>query len=381
MNKDHPLFACLDGLEDPRESKHSSRHLLIDILMLTILAVICGADNWVSIERFGRSKYEWLKTFLELPNGIPSHDTIGELFARLDPNQLQEVFLEWVNALFDVSGGEIIAIDGKTLKQSYDTASNRPAIHMINAWACQNELVLGQYKSHTKSNEITAIPELLKLLDLQDNIVTLDAMGCQKQIAEQIKAQGGDYVLTLKGNQGELYDEVRFFLNQERDQAMASSSTCDQFEVTEDDHGRTETRRYWITDHVAWLAQLTHWPGLKGLGMVEYESTNKRTGEIQTETRYFLTSLQAKAQSFAQAARLHWGIENRLHWCLDVSFREDACRIRKNHAPENLAVIRQIALNLLKQEKTARTGIQNKRLMAGWDPTYLAKILKGGKNV
>jgi predicted transposase YbfD/YdcC len=381
MNKDHPLFECLDELEDPRTEKHSSRHLLIDILMLTIIAVICGADNWVSIEKFGRSKYEWLKTFLALPNGIPSHDTIGDLFTRLDPNQLQQVFLKWINALFDVSGGEIIAIDGKTLKQSYDTASNRPAIHMINAWACHNELVLGQYKSHTKSNEITAIPELLKLLDLQDNIVTLDAMGCQKQIAEPIKAQGGDYVLTLKGNQGELYDEVRFFLNQERDQALSASSTCDQFEVTEDDHGRIETRRYWITDHVAWLDQLTHWPGLKGLGMVEYESTNKRTGEAQTETRYFLTSLQAKAQAFSQAARFHWGIENKLHWCLDVSFREDACRVRKNHAPENLAVIRQIALNLLKQEKTAKTGIQNKRLMAGWDHAYLAKILKGAENV
>lgn len=381
MDKENKLFRSFTQLEDPRKEKHSSRHLLVDILMLTVIAVICGADNWVAVEKFGRSKNEWLKTFLKLPNGIPSHDTIGDLFARLDPKQLQECFLKWINELFDFSGGEIIAIDGKTLRHSYDTASNRPAIHMVNAWACKNHLVLGQYKTEEKSNEIRAIPELLKVLDLKDNIVTIDAMGCQKTIAKQIIEQEGDYVFNLKGNQSQLHEDVRLFLESYLDKKPLKKTTVDTVEVVDGDHGRIEKRRYWITEDIAWLSQASSWSGLKSIGMVEYERINKATGVIEVERRCFITSLQAKAKQFAEAVRLHWGVECGLHWCLDVGFNEDACRVRKDYAPENFAVIRQIALNLLKQEKTAKTGIKNKRLMAGWDDAYLAKLLAGGKSV
>lgn len=377
MVEELKLFDCFNDLEDPRKEKQSSRHLFIDILMLTIIGVICGADNWVAIEKFGHAKREWLKTFLTLPNGIPSHDTIGDLFSRIDPKQLQNCFLKWVNELFDFSGGEIIAIDGKTLRHSYDTASDRPAIHMVNAWACQNRLALGQLKTEEKSNEITAIPELLNVLDLKGNIVTIDAMGCQKKIAQQIIEQEGDYVFNLKGNQSKLHDEVRLFIDSHLDK-KSLPSTFERHERVDGSHGRMETRCYWITSDVNWLTQFDDWRGLKSIGMVEYKSVVKATGKTQVERRYFITSLEAKAGPFSEAVRMHWGIENSLHWCLDVAFNEDACRVRKDHAPENFAVIRQIALNLLHREKTAKTGIHNKRLMAGWDAAYLTKLLAGG---
>lgn len=380
MIQESALWKSFSTLEDPRTNKHSSRHLLQDILLLTILGVICGADSWVAIERFGKSKEEWLKTFLKLPHGIPSHDTLGDFFARVNPQQLQTCFLNWINEVFSFSGGEIIAIDGKTLRGSYDTASDRKAIHMINAWACRNNIILGQYKTEEKSNEITAIPELLKVLDLQGNIVTIDAMGCQKKIAQQIIEQGGDYVFNLKGNQSSLHNDVSLFFKHylendpEKNKAVVSCSVIDG------DHGRVEKRRYWITEDIAWLLQRADWRGLKSIGLVEYESVDKSTGEIKTEQRCFIASLAADAKQFSHAVRLHWGVES-MHWCLDVGFREDNCRVRKDHAPENLAVIRQIALNLLKQEKTAKVGIQTKRLMAGWDHVYLAKLLDGSKNV
>ena len=380
MEKENRLLDCFNELVDPRTKKHSSRHLMIDILMLTIIAVICGAESWVGVERFGHSKQEWLKGFLELPNGIPSHDIIGDFFSRLDPQSLQACFLKWVNRLFDFSGGEIIAVDGKTLCHSYDTANNRPAIHMVSAWACRNNLVLGQFKTDEKSNEITAIPELLKLLDLQGNIVTIDAMGCQKKIAEQIIGQGGDYVFNLKDNQPTLHEDVRLFIESYVDEKRLAKTVFDTHEIVDGDHGRIETRRYWVTEEIAWLAQIKDWCGLKSIGMVEYESLEKATGKVEVERRYFISSLKAKAKPFAEAVRMHWGIENGLHWCLDVGFNEDACRVRKDYAPENFAVIRHIALNLLKNEKTAKVGIKNKRLMAGWDTAYLAKLLTGGKS-
>lgn len=376
MDKTNPLYICFSELDDPRKERHSSRHLLIDILMLTILAVICGADSWVAVERFGYSKEEWLKEFLEFPHGIPSHDTIGDFFARLNSEQLQSCFLKWIQSLFNISNGEIIAIDGKTLRHSYDTASSRPAIHMVSAWACQNRIVLGQVKTADKSNEITAIPELLKLLDLKGNIVTIDAMGCQKKIAKQIVDQEGDYVFNLKGNQSSLHDDVILFIESYVDDKKIQKTVFDTEEVIDGDHGRIESRRYWITDDIAWLSQAKDWPGLKSIGMVEYEKIEKTTGIITTERRCFISSLEAKAKPFAHAVRQHWGIENGLHWCLDVAFNEDACRVRKDAAPENLAVIRHIAMNLLKQESTAKVGIKNKRLMAGWDHKYLAKLLE-----
>lgn len=366
------LFSELD---DPRTDKHSKRHQLSDIMLLTILGVICGADSWVAIERFGKSKYEWLKTILELPNGIPSHDTIGDFFSRLCPEQLRSCFLSWVNSVFDFSGGEIIAIDGKTLRHSFDNAISRPAIHMVNAWACKNELVLGQFKTSEKSNEITAIPELLKILDLKNNIVTIDAMGCQKNIASQIIEQEGDYVLNLKGNQPNLHDDVKLFITDFIAGKTNQKAQFDYHEVVDGDHNRIEIRKYWVTEEIDWLTQKSEWKGLKSIGMVEYESTDKSSGEINVEKRFFISSLSADAKKFANAIRMHWGIENGLHWCLDVGFREDDSRVRKDNAPENLSVLRQIALNLLKAEKTAKVGIKNKRLMAGWDNAYLAKLL------
>ena len=369
------LFSELD---DPRTDKHSKRHQLSDIMLLTILGVICGADSWVAIERFGQSKYEWLKTILELPNGIPSHDTIGGFFSRLCPEQLRNCFLSWVNSVFDFSGGEIIAIDGKTLRHSFDNAISRPAIHMVNAWACKNKLVLGQFKTSEKSNEIIAIPELLKILDLKNNIVTIDAMGCQKNIASQIIEQEGDYVLNLKGNQPNLHDDVKLFITDFIDGKSNQKTQFDYHEVVDGDHNRIEIRKYWVTEEIDWLTQKNEWNGLKSIGMVEYESTDKSSGEISVEKRFFISSLTADAKKFANAIRMHWGIENGLHWCLDVGFREDDSRVRKDNAPENLSVLRQIALNLLKAEKTAKVGIKNKRLMAGWDNAYLAKLLNVG---
>lgn len=370
------LHNCFSELIDPRTETHSSRHLLSDIMMLTILAVICGAESWVAVERFGESKHDWLKTILHLPHGIPSHDTIGSFFSKLDPNQLQRCFLNWINEVFDISEGEIIAIDGKTLRHSYDTARNKPAIHMVNAWACKNNLVLGQFKTEEKSNEITAIPELLKILDIKGHTVTIDAMGCQTAIAKQIIEQEGDYVLNLKGNHKSLFEDVSLFISSHVDKGTNRDTEFNYSEIVTGDHGRIETRRYWVTDKIDWLSQKKEWLGLKSIGMVEYEYIVKATGEINCERRFFISSLNANANKIGQAIRMHWGVENGLHWCLDVGFNEDACLVRKDNAPENFAVIRQIALNLLKQEKTAKTGIKTKRLMAGWDHAYLAKLLK-----
>ena len=379
MKSCYPFSKSFDKLKDPRKATHSLRHELIDILVLTILAVICGAETWTAVEEFGYAKEDFLKGFLSLPNGIPSHDIIGDVFSRIDPKVFQSCFLDWVNHLFQLSDGEIIAIDGKTLRGSYDKANNKAAIHMVNAWACKNRLVLGQLKTEEKSNEITAIPELLKLLDLTNTTVTIDAMGCQRSIAKQITDQGGKYVFNLKGNQSSLHKDVECYFTMLQ-AAGESRDTCyDSFEVTQDCHGRLETRRYGITGNIDWLNQKEDWAGLSSVGFVEYEQVNKASGERQIERRFFISALEAKAKPFAEAVRLHWGIENGLHWSLDVAFNEDACRVRKGHAPENFSVIRQIALNLLKQEKTAKVGIKNKRLMAGWNNNYLAKVLLGCK--
>lgn len=371
----HPLYSSFRDLPDPRVEKHSSRHLLMDIMFLAITGVICGAESWVGIERFGHSKKEWLKEFLELPNGIPSHDTIGDLFSRLDPEALQSCFLNWVKSQFKLSKGEVIAIDGKTIRHSYDTAKARPAIHMINAWACQTGLALGQLKTESKSNEITAIPELLSVLDLKGHVVTIDAMGCQKAIAKKISEKGADYVLNLKANHPELYNDVSLFIKNHVSRGDAKEKGFDHFELIDAGHGRIEIRRYWVTEQIDWLTQKQDWKALKSIGMVEYETIDKRSGKVTLEQRFFLSSLKSDAERFAEVVRLHWRIENSLHWCLDVAFREDDSRVRKDNAPENLAILRQIAINLIKQEKSANVGINNKRLMAGWDNAYLAKIL------
>jgi predicted transposase YbfD/YdcC len=361
---------------DPRIQNANQRHELGDMLVLTILAVICGADSWTAVEQFGKAKRADLKAFLKLPHGIPSHDTLGDLFARLCPEQLQAGFLSWVNSLVSVSDGEIVAIDGKTLRRSYDTGNGRGAIHMVSAWASANRMVLGQVKVDAKSNEITAIPALLNVLHLDGAIVTIDAMGCQKAIAEQIIERGGDYVLALKGNQSGLHEDVELFLSGGLDKGF--EGIAHGFHETLDKgHGRVEVRRYWISEQIDWLESKAAWSGLRSIGLVESE--RHEGDKITTERRYFIASIEADAEVFAQAVRTHWTIENQLHWSLDMTFREDDCRVRQGHAAQNLATIRHLALNLLKNETSLKCGLQIKRQRAGWDRRYLAKVLAVGQ--
>ncbi len=361
-----PIMEHFSAVEDPRRD-HGKRHLLEDILVLTICAVICGADGFVAVEAFGHAKHDWLRRFLALPNGIPSHDTIRAVFSRLNPRQFEQGFLAWVNAVFARTEGTVVAIDGKTLRRSYDRKSKQAALQMVSAWATANRLVLGQVAVDDHSNEITAIPKLLEVLDLHGCIVTIDAIGCQQDIAAQIIDQGGDYVLAVKANQGSLFTEVHQCFEDIEAEGMRF------YETEEQGHGRAETRWYWMTETLPWPLRRIQWKGLRSMGVVEASRT---VGEKYTvERRYYISSLPADAQQLAEAVRGHWHIENQLHWVLDVAFREDESRIRTGHADANMAVVRRIALNLLKQDTSVKLGIANKRLKAGWDEAYLLKIL------
>jgi len=368
-------FATLD---DPRVERHpegTRLHPLLSIVTMAICAVIGGAESWDDIELFGESKADWFASFLDLPHGIPSHDTFNRVFAALDPMQFQACFLHWMQAVAGVLPAQVIALDGKTVRGSQDRANGKQAIHMVSAWASANHLVLAQMKVDQKSNEITALPELLGQLAIAGCVVTIDAMGCQRQIAQQILDQGGDYVLGLKGNQGTLHQEVQhsFALAQQDDFAGVS-----QAERVEKGHGRIETRRARVIDDaeiIAWLQERHAWPGLQAIGWVQAE---RRTGsERSVEDRYYLLSHPLTAAAFGDAARSHWGIENRVHWVLDVTFHEDQSRIRAGYAAENFAVLRHIALNLLRQKQTKRASIKGKRKKAGWDTDYLLQVIHG----
>lgn len=360
-------------IEDPRIER-TKRHKLIDILTIAILAVICGADSWVGMESFGQAKHCWLKGILELPNGIPSHDTFARVFARLNPEQFQACFLSWVRSLMRLSAGEVIAIDGKTLRQSYNPADSKAAIHMVSAWATANRLVLGQRKVDAKSNEITAIPQLIKLLEMEGCIVTIDAMGCQKQIAKQIIERNADYVLALKDNQGNLFSDVQqIFAHAQLSNFAGIEHTFDQ--TIDKGHGRVEIRRCWTMGQVEYLVDADKWAQFTSIGMIQAE--RRLSAKVEYETRYYISSLTSDAARLSQAVRTHWLVENALHWVLDLAFVEDTCRIRKDFAPENLAVVRHIALNLLSQETSLKLGVKNKRLRAGWDDDYLLKVLVG----
>ena len=361
-------------LQDPRIERRKL-HPMINILIIALCATICGADNWVDIELFGQSKHKWFAKFLDLSNGIPSHDTFGRVFAMLDAEQFQHCFINWVQAVCKVLGGQVIAVDGKTARRSHDRTIGRDAIHMVSAWATENQLVLGQVKVDDKSNETTAIPALLGLLELAGCIVTIDAIGCQKEIAKQIVEQDADYVLAVKANQGTLYTDIKDLFDDAREIGF---DDCDYHKTVEKGHGRIEIRECWTTDHSEYLATLykpEQWTGLQTVTMVRAE---RRIGETrETESRYYISSLSSNAEQQLNAVRQHWHIENRLHWVLDVTFHEDDSRIRAGNAAQNMTVLRRIALNLIKREQSTKRSIRGKRLKAGWDEAYLARVLCG----
>ena len=362
-------------LPDPRH-RRGRRHRLDEIVIMAILAVICSADSWQGVAQFARAKQKWLQTFLELPHGVPSHDTFGRVFSAIQPEQFERCFLAWIGALARRSSGDLIALDGKTLRRSFDRASEQAAIHMVSAWSTANSLVFGQLATEAKSNEITALPKLLNMLDIRGAVVSIDAMGCQRDIARQIVENGGDYILSLKGNQSTMHDEVTWWL----DHAIAGQlpeARLDYHEQTDKDHGRLETRKLWSTEQVEWFADRDRWAGLNAVVAVESQR-RWPDGRLQQERRYCISSLSgAGAKRFAESIRQHWHIENKLHWSLDMSFNEDACSVRKGYAAENLSRLRRMALNLLKRETTEKVGIKTKRLRAGWDKDYLLKVLTG----
>jgi predicted transposase YbfD/YdcC len=356
--------------------EHLRLHGLWDIIALTICAVVCGADNWVEIERYGRLKRAWLEGFLELPNGIPSHNTLGRVFSLIDPSAFQRGFQQWAQALVEATEGRLIAIDGKTVRGSADAANGRGPLHLISAWAQANHLVLGQLAVADKSNEITAIPELLQLLDVTGAVVTIDAMGCQKEIAAKIVAGGGDYVLALKNNHPTLAEDVSELFCEGLDNDFAKLDHRGHT-TKEKGHGRVEARYYHqVKVPPVLLDRHPGWKNLRTLGMV-YSERQVGAAEPVGETRFYLSSLPLNVKAFAKAVRGHWSIENSLHWVLDVGFHEDANRTRTDHGPANLALMRRIATSLLKQETTAKGGIACKRKQAGWNDQYLTKVLNG----
>jgi predicted transposase YbfD/YdcC len=363
------VISLLNGLKEIEDRRRgpNQQHALIDILAIALCAVLSGAETFVEMEHFGRAHELWLRGFLELKGGIPSHDTFGRVFAMIDPSQFQNWFLQWTQNLRRSFEGEIISIDGKSLRRSGKAGK---------------ELVLGQVRVAAKSNEITAIPLLVRQLDLRQCVVTIDAMGCQKTIARDIRQAQADYVLALKGNHATVSQEVRTFLDEaiarwenppevvSRDQPEVRLS---HHQTVEKDHGRLEIRRYWITDQIQWLTEADEWVGLRSFGLVE--STREIAGVVTMERRCYLSSLPANAQPFAQAVRGHWAVENSLHWTLDVTFNEDQCRVRTGHAAENFSTLRRMALNILKRETSLKSGLKCKQKCAGWNSSYLLKLL------
>jgi predicted transposase YbfD/YdcC len=374
------LIEHFKDLSDPRVDR-TKDHKLIDILVIAVCALLCRAESFDDMEEFGKAKVEWFKTFLELPNGIPSHDTFNRVFAALDPKAFLDCFLRWTQSLREAISQEVVALDGKALRRA--VRKGQAAKYVVSAWAEGNGLVLGQLKVDDKSNEITALPKLLRVLELSGCIVTIDAAGCQKKIAKEIREADADYVLALKGNQETVHEEVKSFLSAALAEKQAprpmgaklseeaASLAC--WETVEKDHGRLEIRRYYQSDVLEWFADKPKWEGLRSVGMVQ--SIRQVDGKSSEEWRYFLSSLPLGVRTFARAVRSHWGVENKVHWVMDVCFGEDQSRARTGYAAENLATLRRLALNLLKREKTKKRSIRGKQLCAGWDNAYLLCLL------
>lgn len=368
------LLSVLECVPDPRfPSWH--RHKLADVLTIALCAVISGADSWVEVADWGQEKAEWLQTFLELPAGIPSHDTFSRLFRMLDPAALEAVLLGWVRAtLPPVAPGAVIAVDGKTLRRSHNRANGGAALHLISAWATETGVSLGQWTVPDHTNEISALPLVLQTVTLPGTVITLDALGCQREVAETITARGGDYVLALKGNQTQMHADVRdFFVD---GLVSGFAAPVDQAETHEKGHGRIEKRTCWASEDAALLHYLDpegRWAGLRSVALVQAERTIGDTKTI--EQRYYLSSLPADALRLNRIVRTHWQIENHLHWVLDTAFDEDHCRVRMGDGAQNLALLRRVALSLLKRDTTAKVGIKGKRLKAGWNEQYLLHIL------
>ena len=370
-----PLLSIFSKLEDPRMDR-TKKHDLVNIIAIAICAVVSGADSWVDMETFGNVRKEWLETFLNLPNGIPSHDTFGRFFSLIDAEQFQRLFIKWVGEVYDLTRGQVVAIDGKTLRRSHDKRSGKSAIHVVGAWASANGAVLGQTKVAGKSNEITAIPELLDMLDVSGCIVTIDAMGCQKDIARKIADKGADCTLALKKNQGNLYkDAVDMF--EEARRTDFSELDHDWFETVEKSRGRVETRRCWAVSDpecISYFNEGGEWANLRGAALVESERTVNGKRE-RIGRRHFISSLPGDAEKILGSVRSHWEVENSVHWTLDVTFGEDASRARRGDSDEILALFRRAALNLLRSEKSVKASMRVKRKLAGWDTDYLLKVL------
>lgn len=368
------VVAYFSTLPDHRVER-TRRYELVDVLVIALCAVLCGAETFVEMEEFGEGRKAWLQERLSLPNGIPSHDTFGRVFAQLDPIAFESCFLAWTKALSERLPGQVVALDGKTIRRSFDAATGKGALHLVSAFASANRLVLGQAKVEDKENEIVALPALLDLLDLEGCIVTIDAMGCQKEIARQIIDKGADYALTVKGNHPDLLEDLSVCFEEAgtqgflRDWPHTFTETCDY------EHGRAEVRRCYAIGDVDWLKERHEdaWAGLRSIALVESHRTHK--GKTSKERRYLISSLPAEAGVILSATRAHWGIENSLHWSLDVTFHEDLCRVRKDHAGQNFATLRKIAINTLQRDTTKKVGLKVKRYRAACDIHYLEQLI------
>lgn len=376
MGKETTISKAFGKITDPRINR-TKRHSLTDILTVSICAIICGCDDFSSIEEYGKTKLAWFKEFLDLPHGIPSHDTFSDVLNRLNPKEFSDAFTEWVSSLASLEN-DIVAIDGKVMRGTLDKANGNPAIHLVSAWSVKNNMCFGQVKVSDKSNEITAIPVLLDLLDIEGATITMDAMGTQYKIADKIIDKKADYILAMKGNQGEFHDDIKLFLDTHlKNDFIGIAHTS--FESVDGDHGRIEQRKVWLVSEIDWLIERhPKWHSTKGIIVVD--STREMQGAISNEQRYYITSHEEKTSEFiAHTIRHHWFVENKLHWQLDVSFNEDSNRLRSGYAAENLSLMNKVALNLLKNESSVKLGVKNKRLKAGWDNDYMLKVLTVGQ--